>query len=146
MTSNVFIDSSLLIEYNKGAKTKLLSSLLNKPDDICYINEVVLSEFLYHFLAKNSNTSPKTLQRKNKIAEVFKTSNQFKIINLFEFLPTDANIFNLVPIYMQQYNLLPNDAIILATCKIHNITQPASHDKDFKDACKGEGIELLTEE
>jgi len=46
---------------------------------------------------------------------------------------------------MQQYNLLPNDAIILATCKIHNITQLASHDKDFEAACKAEGITLLTE-
>ena len=44
---------------------------------------------------------------------------------------------------MSKYNLLPNDAIILATCKLHGITQLASHDTDFIDPCKAEGIELL---
>jgi predicted nucleic acid-binding protein len=47
---------------------------------------------------------------------------------------------------MSKYNLLPNDAIILATCKIHNITKLASHDSDFILPCKAEGIELLREE
>lgn len=45
---------------------------------------------------------------------------------------------------MQKYNLLPNDALILATCKIHQIPQVASFDtKDFEKACKGEGIKLI---
>ncbi len=45
-----------------------------------------------------------------------------------------------------KYNLLPNDAIILAICKIHGIIQLASHDKDFVEPCKQEGITLLTED
>ena len=145
MTSSIFIDSSILIEYNKGAKIKLLSSLLKDQQNVCHINETVISEFLYHFLAKNSDTSPKTLQRKNEIASVFERSRQYAIIHLFSFLPSDESMLNLVPQFMQQYNPLPNDAIILATCKIHNVKQPASHDKDFEAACKGEGIELITE-
>jgi predicted nucleic acid-binding protein len=47
---------------------------------------------------------------------------------------------------MAKYNLLSNDAIILATCKLHNIPNLASHDSDFEEACKGEGITLLKEE
>ena len=47
---------------------------------------------------------------------------------------------------MAKYNLLTNDAIILATCKIHNITKLASHDSDFVNPCEGEGIELLREQ
>jgi predicted nucleic acid-binding protein len=46
---------------------------------------------------------------------------------------------------MSKYNLLPNDAIILATCKIHGITELASHDADFTIPCGEEGIELLIE-
>ena len=145
MINETFIDSSVLIEYNKGSKTKLFSSLLDSRKYKCYINETVVSEFLYHYLAKNSDTSPKTLQRKNKIAEVFATSTQYSLMHLFEFLPTDASIYNLVPDFMLNYNLLPNDAIILAACKIHNIIQLASHDKDFIEPCKAEGITLLTE-
>jgi predicted nucleic acid-binding protein len=47
---------------------------------------------------------------------------------------------------MVKYNLLPNDAIILATCKLHAITKLASHDRDFIIPCKAEGIELLRED
>jgi predicted nucleic acid-binding protein len=51
----------------------------------------------------------------------------------------------LTPIFMSKYNLLPNDAIILATCKMHNITKLASYDTDFIVPCQEEGIELLRE-
>ena len=52
----------------------------------------------------------------------------------------------MVSMFMANYNLLPNDAIILATCKLHGITQLASHDSDFIIPCQAEGIELLREE
>jgi predicted nucleic acid-binding protein len=64
----------------------------------------------------------------------------------FSLLRNDPSFFNLVPQLMIKYNLLPNDAIILATCKIHSITKLASHDSDFIIPCKAEGIELLTED
>ena len=51
----------------------------------------------------------------------------------------------MVPAFMITYNLLP-DAIILATCKIHGITQLASHDSDFILPCAAEGIDLLRED
>ena len=44
---------------------------------------------------------------------------------------------------MEQYNLLPNDAIILATCKLNDIPQLASYDADFDAACRDEGIRLI---
>ncbi len=65
---------------------------------------------------------------------------------MFQFLFNDKSLFELVPKLMIKYNLLPNDAIILATCKIHDIKQLASHDTDFIIPCKEEGIELLREE
>jgi len=46
---------------------------------------------------------------------------------------------------MKQYNLLPNDALILATVKINYIDILASYDKkDFENPCKEEGIKLIT--
>jgi uncharacterized protein len=44
---------------------------------------------------------------------------------------------------MQQYNLMPNDALILATCKLHRITRLASYDSDFATACTAKGIRLM---
>jgi predicted nucleic acid-binding protein len=46
------------------------------------------------------------------------------------------------PALMSKYNLLPNDAIILAACKFHKIGL-ASHDSDFIIPCESENIELL---
>lgn len=146
MTNKALVDSSVLIEYIKKKKTKLLLELISDVATEIYINETIISEFLYHFLSINGNTSPRSLQSSKKIKFVLQSSPQYNLISRFSFLATDESLFNLVPDLMQQYNLLPNDAIILATCKIHNITQLASHDKDFKTACKSEGITLLTED
>jgi len=145
MTSKVLIDSSVIIEYAKKNKTQLLNSLLENDSINCCINESIISEFLFQFIKFNTNKAPATIKSAKKISNVFESNPNYLLINLFEFLPTDSRLLNLAPSIMQQYNLLPNDAIILATCKIYNISQLASHDKDFTEACKGEGIELLRE-
>jgi len=44
---------------------------------------------------------------------------------------------------MVKYGLLPNDAMILATCKFYGIKYLVSFDSDFEKACEGEGIRLL---
>ena len=71
--------------------------------------------------------------------------NQTKILIDFQFIEAGESALLLVPFYIAQYNLLPNDAIILATCKINNITKLASHDTDFIIPCQQEGIQLLIE-
>lgn len=145
-TSNVFIDSSLLIENIKGKKKKLLFNLLNDVEVSCCLNETVISEFMFHFLSVNGNASHQSLQSSGKIPAIFKSSDDYNLMQLFHFISTDETLIDIVPVYMATYNLLPNDAIILATCKIHNIIQLASHDSDFIIPCKAEGIELLREE
>ncbi len=145
-TNNIFVDSSLLVEYIKGTKTDLLNSLISENPVISFINETVVSEFLLYFLAINGNASPRSLQTSGKISFIFENSVSYDLLKRFSFLSTHENLFSLVPGFMAAYNLLPNDAIILATCKIHKITQLASHDTDFIIPCKAEGIELLREE
>ncbi len=49
------------------------------------------------------------------------------------------------PELMSKYNLLPNDAIILATCKLYG-TKLASHDSDFIIPCREENIELIRDD
>jgi len=146
MTSNVMVDSSILIEFIKGKKIKLYTDLIIRPNTECFINETIVSEFLFHFLAVNSNKSPRSLQSSNGIAQIFSGSFEFMLLENFNMLPNDKGLFILVPTLMKKYNLLPNDAIILATCKLNGITQLASHDADFVEPCKSEDIELLLEE
>ncbi|WP_197030927.1 MULTISPECIES: PIN domain-containing protein [Archaeoglobus] len=38
---------------------------------------------------------------------------------------------------------MPNDAIILSTCKFYGVKYLISFDGDFKRACKEEGIKLI---
>ncbi|WP_262508243.1 PIN domain-containing protein [Spirosoma fluviale] len=59
------------------------------------------------------------------------------------FLEPGPGVIPLYLHYMEQYNLLPNDALILATCKLNGIEKIASYDADFAPACLGEGIQLI---
>ena len=105
-----FIDSSVLIEYNKGNKIRLFSELLANDIFKCYINETVVSEFLFHFLAHNGEKSPLSIHSAGRISEVFANSRQYKLINMCRYLPTNNELFQMVLQFMSQYNLLPNDA------------------------------------
>lgn len=146
MINSIFLDSSILIEYAKSNKVTLLHSLIDQPSSICFINETVISEFYFHFLKLSTGKAPRTLQASNSINDVLEGNKNYLLLNVFEFLPNDRTLIHLVPAYMSKYNLLPNDAIILATCKIHNIPRLAYYDFDFVLPCKAEGIELLREE
>ena len=121
MSNKVMIDSSVLIEFAKGAKKNLLLSLTENQEYACCINETVVSEFLYYFLILNSGASPMSLKSSGKISQVFAASEDYRLLQSFLFLPTDNSLFSRVPHLMSTYNLLPNDAIIIATCNIHGI-------------------------
>ncbi len=123
--NDCFLDSSILIEFNKGSKIHLFNKLQSDPNITCYVNEAVVSEFLFYYLANNGSIAPQTLKSRNEIKDVFANYQQYQLIKLCRFISNDDRLFTTVPQLMSQYNLLPNDAIILATCKIHNITKLA---------------------
>jgi uncharacterized protein len=143
MTNKIFLDSSIFIEPLKGNKVNFYQSLISDLRLDLFINDIVVSEYLYYILAFNSEVSPKTLQRKGKIRQAMES--EFEIINAlnnFTFLSGSQSFLSEVPQLMAKYNLLPNDATILATCKLHGI-KLASHDSDFIFPCRQENIELL---
>ena len=144
--NRIFIDSSVLIEPLHGRKTEFyLNMVLNKSNQCC-INSVIVSEYLYHFLGSQNLGSPLAVQKKEQINIALSDYFNESPLSHFEFIDTTAGIVELTPQLMAIYNLLPNDAIILATCKLHGITTLASHDTDFIIPCKQEGITLLIEE
>lgn len=143
MTNRIFIDSSVFIEAFKGNKKQFYDSLISRKDDQFYINDIVLSEYLYYILGFNSGVSPRTLQQKKKVSNTLKDeTDQISLLEEFHFLSGSRNFLLEVPQLMSDYNLLPNDAIILATCRLHE-TKLASHDSDFIIPCKSENIELI---
>lgn len=146
MNNSVFLDSSILVEALKGNKVALYQELVTNHVYDCCINEVVASEYLFYLLAYLGGSSPKTLKERMAIKATLEVDLQSaSILTDFTILGCDLKTISLVPSLMATYNLLPNDAIILATCKIHGITRLASHDADFILPCKNEGIALLNE-
>ncbi len=146
MTNKIFLDSSIFIEPLKGNKVNFYQSLISDMRLDLFINDIVVSGYLYYILAFNSEVSPKTLQRKGKIQQAIES--EFEIINAlnnFTFLSGNQSFLSEVPQLMAKYNLLPNDATILATCKLHGL-KLASHDSDFIFPCREENIELLRDD
>jgi len=49
--SSLFLDSSILIEYERGNKTDLLDYLGRSGTHWLFVSETVLSEYTFHLLA-----------------------------------------------------------------------------------------------
>ena len=50
-TSDVFLDSSILVEYERADRTELLNFLCSQREYELYISETVLSEYAFQMLA-----------------------------------------------------------------------------------------------
>ena len=141
MTNRIFLDSSIFIEPLKGNKVDFYEQLISDLTNELFINDIVISEYLYYILGFSSGVSPTTLQQKKKIKDTLENESKIiKAISNFNFLSGNQSFLSEAPRLMSTYNLLPNDAIILATCKLHG-TKIASHDSRFMISCKSENIE-----
>jgi predicted nucleic acid-binding protein len=139
----VFIDSSVLVEYIKGNQTDLLEQLMSSENEL-FVNAVVYSEFMFYYLAVIGEKSPLAIKESKLVKSVIEKHNPIELFENFQLLPIDNEIVNLSYKFMQEYNFLPNDALILATAKLNDITYLASFDEnDFKISCKKEKIKLV---
>ena len=142
---NVFVDSSVLVEHIKGLRTDFIPFCASQ-DLVLHINSTVVSELLFHIIAIRSNKSPLTIKRKALISSYLDESEVSIFLRQFSVLSTNTDITSAVPGLMVKYNLLPNNALILATCLQHRIPYLASYDvTDFAPACATEGIVLLSD-
>lgn len=140
MTNNIFIDISVLIEAYKGNKVKFYDSLFSNVGNQFFINDIVLSESVYFILGFHSGVSPRTMQQRNALGSPISNEiEQIDILQEFNFLSGNYSFLSGIPQIMAKYNLLPNDAIILAACQLHE-RKLASHDADFIIPCESETL------
>ena len=139
----VFVDSSVLIEFENGRNQELLTKLLEKPSLNLCLNSVVASEYFYKLLGILAGKSPMSVCESGKIDEVLSEHDTQLFLTYFTLLDTPKEAIVLSLSFMRTYNLLPNDALILATCKLQNISVFASLDSDFTVACRSESIRLI---
>lgn len=123
--SRVFVDSSVIIESLKGNK-KAVDLLHGIRDYELAINPIVFSEGVYIYMKYG----------KKDLDKVFELLNTFIMLDLIK------EIVKIAERYIVKFKLLPNDSLILATCKFYGFSL-ASLDSDFRECCKAEGIELI---
>jgi predicted nucleic acid-binding protein len=138
----IFIDSSILVEYNKGNGIDFLNNLIGNNFNL-YINQIVASEFLYHYIAGFCKKSPLSAKVNKEIPKVFENNNPIEFFECFTHVDCSQEIIDLAIDFMQKYNILPNDALILASCKLNQIKYLATYDSDFNEAYKQEDIIIL---
>lgn len=143
MSNKVFLDSSMLIEYRKGAKTELLDCLLDEANLELLISQTVASEYLFYLLAIFGGKAPLTLKVTQEIGLTLQKAQPDSLIEKIQWLPDNDSLFSTAAQLMSEYNLLPNDALILALCQLHDITVVASYDPDFMEPCRHLNITLL---
>ena len=124
----VFVDTNFIIELIAG--NEKVKSFFEKTENLC-INAVVLSETIFILLKIRTGLSANALKKKKKIArENF--SEVIELLPIFEILPITEEATRNAVNMIAAYNLLPNDALIAATCKANGITKIATFDEDFK--------------
>lgn len=142
-TVEILLDSSILIEFSKGTKRELLIEMLLHPAIQLHYESTVMSEYLYHFLGFHGEKSPRTLKENERIPAILTENDPKEFFDLFSQLTANIPSVNEVLHFMESYNLLSNDAIILAHCKSAKMQFVASYDSDFVVPCEREGITLL---
>jgi len=126
-----FIDSNIIIESLKEDGLKEAYEILNTLIHfrvIPFINFIVLNETIF------------ILCYKRKLLNLKEVLN---FLSNFIKLSLNESIEQMAINYMETYNLKPNDALVLATCKHYNIPYLLSLDEDFKEACEKESLTLI---
>jgi len=144
----IFLDSSIIIGLFSGDDDaeKILGRIISQS---LYINEVVFSEVVYKamvlkFLETNEKYSLKKLKRNiDSYVYLYGEFSEFTDEFEVEFLIITEEVVEIASSLASKYNLLPNDALIAATCKHHVIRKIATFDPDFD---RVEFLEVITAE
>ncbi len=107
-----------------------------------YINDIVFSEFVFHYISLKSGLSPLTMKGKKEVGKYINERDPKEFIDQFRVLDVNESVVSMAYDLIRKYSMLPNDAIILATCKFHEIDLLASLDRDFEEACRLEGLKF----
>jgi predicted nucleic acid-binding protein len=124
-----FLDSSVIIEGFKenNRAIEIITFLRSVIFKKIFVNEVVWSEVVYQLCIKRN----------------FNKKDAFYFLDKFFFLEVKKDVIKYAEKLLENYNLKPNDSLILSTCKHYGIKHLISLDEDFEEPCKKEGITLI---
>lgn len=139
---DVFLDSSIFVSHcmvGDRALIKLLKFKLytspNVIEESFYKSLYLKTEDLYGKRSKYL-LKDKYLKNRESYREIYRYFNEFvrKLVDSghLKILPVNEEIFLSSLDISWRYGLLPNDALIAATCKYYGIKTIATFDDDFK--------------
>lgn len=98
--NKVFVDSSRLIDVEKRNYTKLLQDLYFKNSVQLCINDIVVSQFFFHFIGLQTGKASLIIKEKKEIASVMDVYIKDEILTNFQFIPSSKKIVSAVPDFM----------------------------------------------
>jgi len=131
--NGVFVDSNVIIHHLAGDnKAKEIIENVESGGDTGYINQIVVSEVIFICLKLKTKKSAFELKKAPDIVKRVDLKNVYELLDIFIELPSDKGITRSAEDVIARYGLLPNDALIAATCKHHGIRKLATFNGDFK--------------
>ena len=127
--NGVFVDSNIFIGILEGEENakKVFDSNL-----ILYKNPLISSEVVYVYLKAVTGKKSYVLKKSPEDISNINLNKIIELLDLAETLPMNKEIEDLSFEITKKYGLLPNDALIAATCKHYGIRDIATFDKDFE--------------
>ena len=144
------LDSNIFIEAFKGNKqaSEILDLLVEYNDSVkAYIPFNVLEEITFLLIKVLSREHYWNLKKdKSKVIEAFKEAKPYLefVLELCGLLFPNRKLLERAFYYIEYYGLLPNDALVMATCKVYGIELLVSLDSDFSDIAAQEDIVLIS--
>ncbi len=133
----VFVDSNVIVGFF-SCDSKAVEVLDSLSNYILCINDVVFSEVAYKlmvlkFLERNEKFRLHALRKDiSDYVHVYEILWEFTSRAEMEVLQINEKIIAEAVEIGIKYRLLPNDALIVATCKHYGIKKIATFDEDFK--------------
>jgi hypothetical protein len=129
--NGVFIDSSLFLGFLEGKERA--KALLEAYSDLegC-INVIVFSEVLFVYIKAETGKKSYELKREPEIMKSVELDDIAELLGRYRMLDIGEAVMNEAKELITKYGLLPNDALIAATCKHHGIRKIVTFDPDFK--------------
>jgi len=131
--NGVFVDSNVIIHHLAGDnKAKEIIENVERGGDTGYINQIVVSEVIFICLKLKTKKSAFELKKAPDIVKRVDLKNVYELLDTFIELQSDKEITRSAEDVIARYGLLPNDALIAATCKHHGIRKLATFNGDYK--------------
>ena len=130
--NGVFIDSSVFLDFLEGKeKAKILLEEYSGLEGC--INDIVFSEVVFVYIKAETGKKSYELKKKPELVKSVELNDLVELLGRYRTLDVGEAVKSEAEKLITKYGLLPNDALIAATCKHHGIRKIATFDPALKE-------------